>query len=225
MFPILPIRNETSRARRANIGADGVIQRRYCACISNTTASLILGYPSMSPFGRSKIILPLASALALFALSAHAEDPPQQPVGRGAVRASKPAPDTRPGRWPAEGRRMPIEGRLMRAWPAAPCRRAISADTPIAAVSPGRADAGITRCTMDVRAGGGTSEGSGIITRNRWKVRRPMSRRITPMMSDPMGLPSPALTPRHRLAPMHHRRRNLRLIRLRAPSAAPSWEG
>lgn len=46
----------------------------------------------MNPFGRSKIILPLASALALFALSAHAEEPPQQPAGRGAVQASKRGP-------------------------------------------------------------------------------------------------------------------------------------
>jgi hypothetical protein len=46
----------------------------------------------MNAFSRSKIILPLVSALAVFALSAHAEEPAQQPASKGAVQGSKPSP-------------------------------------------------------------------------------------------------------------------------------------
>jgi hypothetical protein len=45
----------------------------------------------MNAFSRSKIILPLVSALAVFALSAHAEEPAQQPTGGGAAHGSKPS--------------------------------------------------------------------------------------------------------------------------------------
>ncbi len=106
------------------------------------------------------------------------------------------------------GAGMPIAGHRLAASPTAPCRRAISADTPIAAASPGRADAGITKSTMDVTAGGGMSAAFGITTRNRWKVRRPIFPRTMPMMSaDRMGRPSPTATHRHRPALMHRRRR------------------
>ncbi len=46
----------------------------------------------MNAFSRSKIILPVLSALAVFAASAHAEEPAQKPAGKGAVQGSKSSP-------------------------------------------------------------------------------------------------------------------------------------
>ena len=46
----------------------------------------------MNAFSRSRIIFPVVSALALFALSAHAEEPVQHPLNKGAVQGAKPPP-------------------------------------------------------------------------------------------------------------------------------------
>jgi hypothetical protein len=46
----------------------------------------------MHAFSRSRIIFPLVSALAVFALSARAEEPAQHPVSGGAVQGAKPPP-------------------------------------------------------------------------------------------------------------------------------------
>jgi hypothetical protein len=61
----------------------------------------MMGCARMNAFSRSKIVLPLVSALALFALSAHAEEPAQKLPGRAAIQVPKPAPG-RPG--PVVGR-------------------------------------------------------------------------------------------------------------------------
>jgi hypothetical protein len=55
----------------------------------------------MNASSRSRIVLLLGAAIALFALSAHAEEPVQKSAGKPAVQASKPAPG-RPG--PVVGR-------------------------------------------------------------------------------------------------------------------------
>jgi len=87
----------------------------------------------MNAFSRSKtiskLILPLVSVLALSGLSAHAEEPAQKPVSRGAVQGAKPppggpAPASRPvqgrppgpvaGRGPQDAHRGPPDARLAR---------------------------------------------------------------------------------------------------------------
>ncbi len=83
----------------------------------------------MNAFSRSRIILPLVSAVAVFALSAHAEEPTQKPTGRGAVQASKPAtgaavqaprlapghpPGSVVGRRPQDAHRGPSDARVAR---------------------------------------------------------------------------------------------------------------
>ena len=166
----------------------------------------------MNASSRFKIVVPLVSVVAMFALSAHAED---QPKGNGkppgASGKTKGADAQGGGRDPQGGSRASAgrragRGDRARVTRAAHCRRAISAGTPIAAISPGRADAGITRCTTAATAGGGTSEASGITTRKRWTGRPPISPRIMPM-TFPMA-------PRRPLARnMHHR--------LQAPTPPP----
>jgi len=83
----------------------------------------------MNASSRSKIFLFVVSTLALFALSAHAEDPPQQPVSKGAVHGSKSSPGAavqdsksasggppRPvaGRGPQDARHGPPDARVAR---------------------------------------------------------------------------------------------------------------
>jgi hypothetical protein len=51
----------------------------------------------MNTSSRSGIVLSLASAFALFALSAHAEEPQQKPPGKPAVQAARPGPGQHPG--------------------------------------------------------------------------------------------------------------------------------
>lgn len=60
-----------------------------------------MGCATMKAFSRFKIFVPLVSAMAVFAVSAHAEEAAQKPAGRAAVQASKPAAG-RPG--PVAGR-------------------------------------------------------------------------------------------------------------------------
>jgi hypothetical protein len=62
----------------------------------------------MNTSSRSGIVLSLASAMALFALSAHAEEPQQKPPGKPAVQAPRPGPG-HPG--PAPGHPGPAVGR------------------------------------------------------------------------------------------------------------------
>jgi hypothetical protein len=80
-----------------------------------------MGSANMNAINRSRIFLPIASALALFALSAHAEEPAQQ---GGAVQGSKPHPGGKPvpghppgpvaGRGPQDVHRGPPDAHLAR---------------------------------------------------------------------------------------------------------------
>ena len=147
----------------------------------------------MNASSRSKIVLPLASLrVTVFAFSAQAQGlaaPGRAAARKGpaAGRAGRPRPRP-PGRsvhMPAVPRArgrvpggLPGPGLASAAGPpartscmAARCRRAISAATPIAAISPGKAVAGIMRCTTAAWAGGGMSAASGTSTRSRWTVR------------------------------------------------------
>jgi hypothetical protein len=63
----------------------------------------------MNTSSRSGIVLSLASAMALFALSAHAEEPQQKPPGKPAVQAPRPVPGQHSG--PAAGHPGPAVGR------------------------------------------------------------------------------------------------------------------
>ncbi len=51
-----------------------------------------MGYANMNASSRSTIFLSVVSALAIFAVSAHAEEPAQQPANRGPIHAFKPTP-------------------------------------------------------------------------------------------------------------------------------------
>ena len=160
----------------------------------------------MRALKRSRIAVPLISIMAAFAFSAQAQEQQHKPPPQGQARPATPAvrsaapPRTGQARAKGQGQVMrgpqgqgqamrgpPGQGQAMRgpqgpqgqrvrAMHAAISRHVISAVTPIAAGWPGKADGGVTRCTMAATAGGGTSAASGISTRSRWTALRPMSR-------------------------------------------------
>ena len=158
---------------------------------------------------RCRIFFPLVSALAAFAISAHAEEQHKPaakaaPV-RPAVQAVRPGPmhagpgsvhaGTGPracgdrvlcvrGRHPGEGRRWRMSG-------GAACPRITSPDMPITATSPGRVDIGTMKFTTDATAGGGTWAEPGIFTRSRWMARPTMCPMLRPLTMPPVPMGRP----------------------------------
>jgi len=110
--PILLICNKTTRIKLVSNVAAGANSREYARHTFHGLAQE--GYPKMNASSRFKIVLPLVSVMAMFALSAHAEEqgkgPPGKPVPKGAVQGPRavqghpPGPGGGPGAGPGPGR-------------------------------------------------------------------------------------------------------------------------
>ena len=167
----------------------------------------------MNASGRSKIVLPLAAALTVFAFSAHAQGiggAGEPPHAKGPPPGAHPAGPRPPGVVPGPrvggpgpgphvggpGPGVPVCGGLeftSEVCPAAPAsctaarsRLGPSEAMPIVAISPGKAAGGIIRFTTAVWAGGGMSAASGTSIRSASTVRPLISPRITPTTSPMM---------------------------------------
>jgi len=182
----------------------------------------------MNTSSRSRIVLSLASALALFALSAHAEEPQQKPPGKPAVQAPRPGPG-HPG--PVSGHPGPAPGH------------------PGPAVGRGPQDGHFAHGSLPARNfGGHPYRGRASWEGGRWHhemrngrdgwwwdvggvwyyypqpMEGPPAYVSEDFVEDDMARPSRETTPR-RPVPTHRRRHPRRPIRAPAPSEAPSWAG